>query len=252
MMKMAMGALALTAIAGMANATMVSNLSDGLQTSAAGLVRVGGLPSDRFVTPGDTFSAALLGQTTVAPAAGYVTATAGRVTSFTFGNNNAHGTLISSNATVNMQSLDLGDVSPGVRRIVVACFTTNTTNLWVNGITIGGNPMTQGRFDVGSTALGGNGLAWNNLPGAATSVSIFSALWSPSNSFAAPIATSSALTNQGTLTNFGSNVVWNGVVGFTGIISEVDIIMDITYVPAPGAVALIGLGGLIATRRRRA
>lgn len=247
----ALSAIALASIAGAANAS-IANLGDGLLTSAAGLTRIGGMPSDRYITPGDTYSAALLGQTTVAPAAGFMTQAAGRVTSFGFGNNNLHGTLVGGSATVNIQSMDLGDIAPGVRRIVVACFTNNTTNLWVNGITIGGNPVTQGRFDVGSTALGGNGLAWNNLPGAATSVSIFSALWSPSNAFAAPIATSAALTNQGTLTNFGSLVVWNGVVGFSGIVSEVDIIFDITYVPAPGAASLIALGGLIATRRRRA
>lgn len=249
---MAFGALALTAIAGAANAAIVeANINDGWLTNAAGLQRIGGMPSDRYITPGDTYSAALLGQTAV-PSAGFVTNTAGRVTSFTFGNNNAHGTLVGSGATVNIQSADLGDIAPGVRRIVVACFTTNSSNLWLSGITIGGSAMTQGRFDVGSTALGGNGLAWNNLPGAATSVSIFSALWSPSNGFASPIATSSALTNQGSLTNFGSAVVWNGVVGFSGVVSEVDIIFDVTYVPAPGAASLLAFAGLAATRRRRA
>ncbi|MBN8596293.1 MAG: hypothetical protein J0L78_01335 [Planctomycetes bacterium] len=246
----ALSAIALASIAGAANAS-IANLGDGLLTNAAGLTRIGGMPSDRYVTPGDTYSAALLGQTTVAPAAGFMTA-AGRTTSFTFGNNNLHGTLVGNSATVNIQSMDLGDIAPGVRRIVVACFTNNTTNLWVNGITVGGNPVTQGRFDVGSTALGGNGLAWNNLPGAATSVSIFSALWSPSNAFAAPIATSAALTNQGSLTNFGSLVVWNGVVGFSGVISEVDLIFDITYIPTPGTASLLAVGGLIASRRRRA
>ncbi|MBL8885701.1 MAG: hypothetical protein JNK16_03495 [Phycisphaerales bacterium] len=250
MKTLALSALALMTFAGAANAS-IANLGDGLVTSAAGLTRIGGMPSDRYVTPGDTFSAALLGQTTVAPAAGFMTL-AGRTSTFTFGNNNLHGTLVGNSATVNIQSIDLGDIAPGVRRIVVACFTNNTTNLWVNGINIGGNPVTQGRFDVGSVALGGNGLAWNNLPGAATSVSIFSALWSPSNAFAAPIATSAALTNSGTLTNFGSLVVWNGVVGFTGIINEVDIIFDITYIPTTGTASLLAMGGLIATRRRRA
>lgn len=248
MKTLALSALALTAFAGAANAS-IANLADGLMTNAAGLVRVGGMPSDRYVTPGDTFAAAVLGQTAV-PSAGYVTA-AGRTTTFTFGTNVQHGTLVGSNAIVNMQSIDMGDIAPGVRRIVVAAYTTNSTNLWISGLTIGGNPMTQGRFDVGSAALGGNGLAWDNLPGAATSVSIFSALWSPSNGFASPIATSTALTNSGTLTNFGSLVVWNGVVGFSGVISEIDLVFDVTYVPTPGTASLLAVGGLIATRRRR-
>lgn len=246
----AFGALALAAIAGSANASIVTaNVSDGLLTSAAGLQRVGGL-GDRYITPGDTYNAALLGQSPAGAA--YVTATAGRVTTFTFGNNNFHGTLLGSNATVNMQSADLGDIAPGVRRIVVACYTTNNTNLWVSGITIGGQAMNQGRFDVGSAAIGGNGLLWDGLPGAATSVSIFSALWSPSNGFASPIATSSPLTNLQVLPSMASNVVWNGVVGFTGIVSEIDMIFDITYVPAPGAASVLALGGLVAARRRRA
>lgn len=249
---MAFGALALTAIAGVANAAIVeANVNDGWVTNAAGLFRIGGTPSDRDITPGDTYSAALLGQSS--SSAGFVTNT-GRTTSFVFNNNNVHGTLVGSGATVRIQSADLGDIAPGVRRVVVACFTTDNSNLWLNGINIGANPMIQGRFDVGSTALGGNGLLWNGLPGAATSVSIFSALWSPSNGFASPLATSSALANQATggLPNMGSAVVWNGVVGFTGVISEIDMVFDITYVPTPGTASLLALGGLVAARRRRA
>jgi len=253
MTKMAMGVLALMSIDGAVNAAIVeANLADGLQTSASGLYRVGGLPADRAIASGDTYSAGLLGLTATGSAA-FVTSFSGRVTSFTFNNNNAHGTLIGSGATVNIQSIDLGDVAPGVRRVVVACFTTNTTNLWLSGITIGGVSITQGRFDVGSTLLGGNGLLWNNLPGAATSVSIFSALWSPSNAFAAPIATSAVLPNQATggLPSSGSAVAWNGVVGFSGVINEVDMVFDISYVPTPGTGSLLVAGGLFAIRRRR-
>jgi len=252
MKTMALSALALMAIAGAANASIVeANFGDGQVTNASGLYRIGGMPADRAITPGDTYAAALLGQSS--SSAGFVT-NAGRTTTFTFNNNNLHGTLVGSGATVNIQSADLGDIAPGVRRIVVACFTTNNTNLWLSGITIGGNPMIQGRFDVGSTALGGNGLLWNGLPGAATSVSIFSALWSPSNAFAAPVATSGAIPNQATggLPNMGSAIVWNGVVGNSAVISEVDMIFDITYVPTPGTASLLALGGLVATRRRRA
>ncbi|MBX3379346.1 MAG: hypothetical protein KF805_04575 [Phycisphaeraceae bacterium] len=248
---MAFGALALAAIAGAANASIVeANLSDGLMTSAAGLLRVGAF-ADRNITPGDTYNAALLGQSPAGAA--FVTNAAGRVTTFTFGNNNAHGTLVGSGATVNMQSIDLGDIAVGVRRIVVACYTTNSSNLWLSGITIGGQAMNQGRFDVGTAAIGGNGLLWDGIPGVATGVSIFSALWSPSNGFAAPVATSGALTNAQVLPNMGSAVVWNGVVGNTSIISEVDIIFDITYqVPAPGVTSVLAFAGLVAARRRRA
>ncbi|MFO0861089.1 MAG: hypothetical protein U0570_11065 [Phycisphaerales bacterium] len=248
-----LSALALSALAGVANASMVeANLGDGLVTSASGLQALSQSAfGDRGITAGDTYRAALLGQS--AASAGFITNTAGRVTTFTYGNGTitTHGTLAGSNATVNIQSVQ-AMIAPNTMRVVVACYTTNNTNLWLSGITIGGSAMTQGRFDVGSNSLTPtNGLLWDNLPGAVSSVSIFSALWSPSNSFASPLATSAALTNQRTLPEMGSAVIWNGVVGFSGVISEIDMIFDITFVPTPGTASLLALGGLVATRRRR-
>lgn len=225
-----------------------ANLGDGLMTNPGNLTRFTELDPNTFaITSGDTFGAAVLGQSSAG--AGHVTA-AGRTTTFTYGTTTTHGTLIGSGATVRIGTAQ-ALIAPNVLRVVVAAFTTNNSNLWQNGINIGGQAMTQGRFDVGSNAIGSNGLLWDNIPGVISSVSIFSAVWSPSNNFASPLATSTALTNARTLPEMGSLVVWNGVVGFSGVISEIDMIFDITFVPAPGAVSVLALGGLLATRRRR-
>lgn len=251
MSKGILSALALSALAGAANAAIVeANLSDGILTNASGLQAISQMAfGDRDITAGDTFGAALIGQTTTSAA--FMTSATGRVTTFTYGNGTitTHGILGGSGATVNVQTVQ-SMIAPNTMRVVVACYTTNATNLWVGGLTIGGNPITQGRFDAGA-GFTTNGLLWNNLPGAVSSVSIFSALWSPSNAFASPLAVSTALTNGRTLPELGSNVVWNGVVGFSGVISEIDMIFDITFVPAPGAVSVLAFAGVFAGRRRR-
>lgn len=249
MRRVLLGACAAIACASGATAsTFEANVADGLMTNPGNLARFNELDPSLFaITGGDTFAAAVLGQSSAG--AGHVT-NAGRVTTFTYGTTTTAGTLVGSGATVRIGTAQ-ALIAPNVLRVVVAAFTTNNTNLWLNGITIGAQPMTQGRFDVGSNSLGSNGLLWDNLPGAISSVSIFSALWSPSNSFASPLATSTALTNARTLPEMGSLVVWNGVVGNSSVISEIDMVFDITFVPTPGTASLLAFGGLLAARRRR-
>ncbi|MBY0112479.1 MAG: hypothetical protein K2Y21_06630 [Phycisphaerales bacterium] len=239
---------AIACASGSAVAAFEANVADGLVTNPGNLTRFTELDPNLFaITPGDTYAAAVLGQSSAG--AGFVT-TAGRTTTFAYGSTTNHGTLIGSGATVRIGTAQTL-IAPNVLRVVVAAFTTDSSNLWVNGITIGGQAMTLGRFDVGSNVLGSNGLLWDNLPGAISSVSIFSALWSPANGFVSPIATSTALTNARTLPEMGSAVVWNGVVGSSAIINEINMVFDITFVPTPGTAGLLAFGGLLAARRRR-
>lgn len=202
-----------------------------------------GTYGDRAITAGDTYGAAVLGQTTAVAA--FMTA-AGRVTTFTYDNlASAHGTLVGSGAVVGMTEITI-PTGPNSVRIIVDAFTVDGTDLWQTGITAGtpALPITQGRFDVGAGAFT-NGLLWDNLPGAISSVSIFNAVFIDG----VQVAASAPLTNGRVLPQMGSLVVWNGVVG-SGV-DETAMVFDITFIPTPGAMALVGMGGLMAARRRR-
>jgi hypothetical protein len=241
----------LVAASGASAGFIEANVTDGCVTSPTGLTRVGaGAGFGQRDINAATYGTALLGQSSAGAA--YVTNVAGRNTLFTYGNGTVgvHGTLLGSNSQVNVQSVQGVVYGPNTLRVVVACYTIDNTNLWLSGLTIGGKAMTQGRLDVGGGAAL-PALTWDNAPGPISSVSIFSALWSPSNGFASPLATSTALTNAATLPSMGAGVVWTGVVGYSGIISEIDMIFDITFTPAPGAVSAFAMAGVFAARRRR-
>jgi hypothetical protein len=222
--------------------TIHSDLADGIRTNLEGLrsFRDGDVTT-RLVTVGDTFNAALLGQS--ASFAGFVTNSAGRVTTFTWDLlGTAHGTLVGTNATVN----EVESQTPtGVNtfRVRVGLLTGDSSSLWINGLTFNGEPMTQGRVDVGAAAFT-NGLLWDNLPGPVQSITVTNAL------FADGVlqATSSSLGNLQTLPVMGSAVIWNGVVGSP--IDETQMVFDIT-VPEPASLGLLGLAGLMLGRRRR-
>ncbi|MBX3357415.1 MAG: PEP-CTERM sorting domain-containing protein [Phycisphaeraceae bacterium] len=220
----------------------VGNLSDGISSNIGNVQSMRSSGGLRDITAGDTYGAALLGQSPAGAA--FVTNAAGRITSFVYDNAASfHGTLVGSAATVNMAELTI-PTGPNSVRVIVGAFTTDSSNLWISGLNIGGQAMNQGRLDVGAGAFT-DGLLWDNLPGAITSVSITNALFIDGSL----VATSAPLTNGRVLPEMGSLVVWNGVVN-SGV-DETQMIFDITYVPAPGSVALLGLGGLLAARRRR-
>lgn len=217
-----------------------ANLSGGMVTTLDGLVSLRGYSSRNNIVTNDTYGAAIIGQSTTGAA--FVT-NAGRVTTFTFdGAASGHGTLVGSNAQVNVTE-SFTQTGPTTYRAVVSAFTADSSDLWVTGLTIGGNPMTQGRFDVGAGAFT-NGLLWDNLPDSIQSLVITSVVLADG----LPLATSTPLANGRVLPEMGSVVVWNGVVG-SGV-DEIQMVFDIT-VPTPASLALLGLGGLVATRRRR-
>ncbi len=247
----AMCAMTLVAAAGAANAEMdlvslSSDFSRGLTTDTANLNSLRAQMHSGFggrgITTGDTYGAAVLGQSTAG--AGHITNAAGRATTFTYNETaKTHGTLIGSNATVRMEEFSTF-LSPNTLRVIVAAYTADGSNIWQSGITIGGVAMTQGRFDVGAGAFP-NGLLWDNAPGAIASVSIFNAVFIDG----VVAASSSALTNGATLPNMGSVVVWNGVVN-SGV-DETWMVFDVTFVPAPSSLAVLAFGGIVAGRRRR-
>jgi len=219
-----------------------ADLADGIRTNLQDLRSFrDGTTSTKLVTVGDTFDAALLGQSS--SNAGFVTNSTGRVTTFTWDLlGTAHGTLVGSNAIVNEAE---SQVPTGVNtfRVRVGFLTADSSPLWLNGITIGGNPMIQGRVDVGAGAFT-NGLLWDNLPGPVQSINVTNAL------FADGVlqATSGPLGNLRTLPAMGSAIVWNGVVGTT--VDETQMIFDIT-VPEPASLSLLGIVAMALGRRRR-
>ncbi len=238
----------LASLAGVASADVIqpvsanANLAQGILTDASSIHSFRSGYNGRGGTPGDTYGAAIIGQT--ATSAAFMTTT-GRVTSFLYDFlPSVHGTLVGSGATVNIGESETVTGANTVR-IVIDAMTADSSSMWPSGITIGGVAITQGRFDVGAGAFT-DGILWNNLPGPITSVAITNAVLADG----AVLATSSALTNGRTLPEMGALVAWNGVVG--SIVDETQMIFDITYsVPSPASVALLGLGGLVATRRRR-
>ncbi len=215
--------------------------------NAVNSARSGGLVGGLRSFAGDTYNAALLGQTTTQAA--FLTA-AGRVTTFTAPNlaGSFHGTMVGrATATARIFSADVGFIAPGIYRTVVGVFTSDGLDIGVSGLNIGGNPVTQTRFDVGTGTIGGNALTWDNLPGPITGSSIFSVVLADG----AALATSSALTDlDADPLDFASNVVWNGVVG--SVVDEIWMVYDFNVVPTPGTAAIVGLAGLCAAKRRRA
>lgn len=189
----------------------------------------------------DTYGSGLLGQSS--GGAAFVTDPATRVTTFAYDlASSFHGTLVGSGATVNVGEMQT-TLSPITYRIVVDVMTADSSNLWISGLTIGGQPMTQGRFDLGAGAFT-NGILWDNNPSPIFNLVITNALFMDG----ILVATSGPLGNGRTLPEMGAVVVWNGVVG-SGV-DESQMIFDLT-VPAPGCVPLLGGVGLMALRRRR-
>jgi len=238
------GAVSLAAGAG-ADINPVSpnaNVSNGIVTPLSGLRSFRwDPPQSSAISSGDTYGAALLGQSSAGAA--FLTNT-GRTTSFVYDlAASIHGTMAVSGATVTIGESQT-TTGPFSQRIVIDMLTTDSSPLWLSGLTIGGQPMTQGRFDVGAGAFT-DGLLWDNTPAPILSLVITNALFIDSTL----IATSGALANGRTLPEMGSVVVWNGVVGSQ--VDESQMIFDVTYVPAPGSVGMLAAVGLMALRRRR-
>lgn len=194
------------------------------------------------VVPNDVYGAALVGQTI--SAAAFLT-TSPRQTVFTFdGVGETHGTLVGSGATVRVAEAQF-DLDPTTVRVVVSLLTQDSSPLFLSGLTISGNPINQGRMDVGAGAgaTGGPLLGDESLQ-LIQSVTIRSALFEDGTL----VALSSPLGNLSTLPNMASIVVWNGVTGTT--IDEIALLFDVTYIPEPAALGLLAPAVAMLSRRR--
>lgn len=194
------------------------------------------------VVPNDVYGAALIGQTV--SAAAFLTVSP-RTTVFTFdGTGEVHGNLVGSGATVRVAEAQF-DLDPTTVRVVVSLFTEDSSALFLTGLSISGNPIIQGRMDVGAGggATGGPLLGDESLQ-FIQSVTIRSALFEDGNL----VALSSPLLNSSTLPNMSSIVVWNGVVGTD--IDEIAMLFDVTYIPEPATLGLLAPVVALMGRRR--
>jgi hypothetical protein len=122
-------------------------------------------------------------------------------------------------------------------------------DLWPSGLSSGTNALTGGGFAIGLSlpaALGGldqlNIAPFNNVLSGNVVVVSDGVAGAPNNL---------------PLTFFGGGTNWNGTVGVafpnaaTGTAVQSDITLNILVVPAPSALALLGLSGVVVARRRR-
>jgi hypothetical protein len=249
------GVLALAGLAGTASADLVSGpvAGNSVQFSAQS---PHGFTSAREVTGGtrsygDTFNIELLAQNTTQ--AFFITSLSGANTPYN-GTATSVGDLVTYNPSAGHPASSIGIEVVGADTLVqVAVFSSSNPQFdvlpaGVNPGGTGGN-LTAIRMDMGAGAAGTNKLTpyplFNIISAQvvlfAGSSAIFSAnLTSGNGSFAGQV-------NQTGLSDIS---VIGGTAG-AGI-TEMDFIYHIVQVPAPGSLALLGMGGLFAARRRRA
>lgn len=122
-------------------------------------------------------------------------------------------------------------------------------DLWPSGFASGTNPLSSGGFGIGlnlPASLGGldqlDIAPFNNVLAGNVVIVTDGVAGAPVNL---------------PLTFFGGGTNWNGTFGVsfgngaTGTAVQSDLTLNILVVPAPSALALLGLGGVIVGRRRR-
>ncbi len=145
-------------------------------------------------------------------------------------------------ATISSSESDIASVAN-------VSISSSSGELWPTGFSVGGFPADTGAFFMGINA-GGDPLDWvsDNIVNLAI-ITGYDSLGGVIFAF--------DITAFGSFTA-GPNGSWNGSLGVsfgagtTGIgVARVDLDVSYSKVPAPGTLALLSLGGLVATRRRR-
>lgn len=116
-----------------------------------------------------------------------------------------------------------------------------------SGFTVGGQPATSAGFFLGTNASGPP----VNIPGGAQVISaIFEAFSLSGESLGQFDITSFAVFSSGPGGTWNGSLGLNLGAGTAGGIGAMQ--LRVLYVPAPGAIALLGIAGLAGSRRRRA
>lgn len=130
---------------------------------------------------------------------------------------------------------------------------SGNVEIWVptGATSSNGVPFTSWRFDVGTLGAGTDEIDF----GADTIVSINATGQTVFDNTGASVGTFALSVDNAVIG--GSSVSGVGVVGLGGgdiggfNVGEYALFWDVTITPAPSSIALLGLGGLVATRRRR-
>jgi hypothetical protein len=187
--------------------------------------------SSRASLFGDLYTAGVFGQNTFA-----ATSLDGGPGTFSMGAGGAFG---GAHSFTGAGTIYAGNhVNPTT--VVVAAFTGNGSDWLPSGLDPGdtGGNMTRLRFDVGSFLAG-----LNSIDGLGTAVSAQMVLFSGGSA----VFSTSGVIVDGAATGLTGSAIISGVDGQN--IDEVQMIF--TLAPTPGAASLLGLAGLVATRRRR-
>lgn len=146
-----------------------------------------------------------------------------------------------------ISSSDASGPIGGGQFITQLSLSSSDGELFPTGFSVGGFPATGGGFFLGANA-GGTPL---NIPGGAT---VVQALVGGFDSGGGLLYGPFDITGFGNFTA-GPGGTWDGSLGVSisnaAGLGTATFVLEVIYTPAPSAMALLGLGGLAATRRRR-
>lgn len=163
-------------------------------------------------------------------------------------------TLVGVKLTVNASVLgdaraESLDASPSVITYGVSATVTATGpgGLVVNVLPLAGGNFNASAFD-GSNDFGGtSGFSLLNITNSASNSNSFT---NPPDNLAAYIGAATFLVPTTAVGTSSASGPGNLVSSFRTL-SGADVIIEYTYIPAPGAIGVLGFGALVATRRRR-